>query len=100
MLPTGCDLIVQGVGAQKLLSNMVKLLQDAINSIQKDCPDLADVPVVAKQFSSRNNWTLLPMSISTHVPFPSLHWDPILNLEQTYSSAGKKHSKNSIVHGK
>ena len=57
ILPTGCDLIIRGIGARKPHSDTVKLLQKAIDSITKDLPELADVPVVVKQFSSRGEWT-------------------------------------------
>ena len=56
LLPTGFDLIIRGIGARKPLSNTVNLLRDAIESIRKDSPDLSDVPVVVKQFSTRGEW--------------------------------------------
>jgi len=41
-LPTGLDLIVRGIGARKCNSDAVKLLQTAVESIQRDSPKLAD----------------------------------------------------------
>lgn len=57
ILPTGFDLIVRGVGARKPLSDTVKLLQNAIELIQKDRPELVEIPVVVKRFSTRNDWS-------------------------------------------
>lgn len=57
ILPTGCDLIIRGIGARKPHSDTVKLLQNAVDSIRKDIPELADVPVVVRQFSTRGDWT-------------------------------------------
>jgi len=56
LLPTGFDLIIRGIGARKPRSDTVNLLRDAIESIRKDTPDLSDVPVMVKQFSTRGEW--------------------------------------------
>jgi hypothetical protein len=48
---------VRGIGARKPLSDPVKILQNAIDLIQKDAPELATVPIIVKPFSTRNDWT-------------------------------------------
>ena len=57
-LPTGCNLIVRRVSACKPLSDTIKLLNEAVDSIRKDVPELSDVPVVVKQFSTHADWIL------------------------------------------
>jgi hypothetical protein len=52
VLPTDFGLIVRGVGARKQNSETVKLVQNAITSIQKDAPELAEVPVSVKPFNT------------------------------------------------
>jgi len=56
-LAPGCSLIVRGVGATQRNSDPVKLVQTAILQISKANPDLADIPILAKPFSSRGDWT-------------------------------------------
>ncbi len=110
VLPTGCDLIVRGVGARKAQSDPVKLLKTTIGCIQKDYPDLAEVPVIVKQFSSRGDW----------VPTAYIHLDsralpkqaseselePRTDLLQSWKDAIQRHDESwevkwtPLTHGK
>lgn len=56
-LAPGCTLIVRGIGATKRNSDPVKLLEAAIAQINKTNPNLADIPLTVKPFSTRGDWS-------------------------------------------
>ena len=57
MLAPGCTLIIRGVGAAKRNSDPVKLVEAAVAQIIKTYPDLADIPITIKPFSTRGDWS-------------------------------------------
>jgi hypothetical protein len=58
ILASGCKLIIQGVGANKRNSDLVKIVEEAVSKIQKVNPDLASIPVIIKPFPTiRADWT-------------------------------------------
>ncbi|EDR10284.1 uncharacterized protein LACBIDRAFT_317023 [Laccaria bicolor S238N-H82] len=69
-LATGCELIVQGIGASETNSNAVAILETAIKAIKNMDPSLAEIHILVKPFNTRNEW-----STTCHV-----HLDPCLNV--------------------
>ena len=89
LLPTSCDLIICGIGARKPNSDTVKLLQNAVKSIMKDIPELADVPVVVKQFSTRGDWSSTAyISRSLPKPAPTSENEPRTDLLLAFALKG------------
>lgn len=56
-LAPGCTLIIRGIGASQQNSDPVKLIEMAINKINRTHPDLADIPLSIKPFSTRSDWS-------------------------------------------
>src|SRR5882762_5623570 len=56
-LAPGCTLIIRGVGASQPNSDPVKLIERAILKISTAHPDLADIPLTDRPFSTRGDWS-------------------------------------------
>lgn len=56
-LAPGCTLIIRGVGATLRNSDPVRLVEAAITKINKTDPNLGDIPLIVKPFSTRGDWT-------------------------------------------
>lgn len=109
-LPTGLDLIVRGIGARKRNSDTVKLLQTAVEYIQKDSPELADVPIIVKPFNTRGDWTTTAYIHldSRSLPKPSVgsEVEPRADLLHAWKDALQRHDETwevkwtPLTHGK
>jgi hypothetical protein len=56
-LAPGCTLIIRGVGATNRNSDPVKLVDAVVAQISKKYPNLADIPLTIKPFSTRGDWS-------------------------------------------
>jgi len=109
-LPTGLDLIVREIGARKRNSDTVKLLQTAVEYIQKDSPELADVLIIVKQFNTRGDWTTTAYIHldSRSLPKPSVgsEVEPRADLLHAWKDALQRHDETwevqwtPLTHGK